>query len=90
VQVDAAELKDVQTYLTGSLPLSLETNEGVAGAILNMVRYELGLDYLARYPDLVNQITPSRVQAAARRWLDADNLAVGIAGSGSTASTHYG
>jgi zinc protease len=86
--VDGTELADVQTYLVGSLPLSLETNEGVAGAILNMARYELGLDYLSRYPDLVNQVTPRRIQAAARKWLDADNLAVGIAGSGATGSSH--
>jgi zinc protease len=88
-KVDATELEDVQTYLTGSLPLSLETNEGVAGAILNMTRHELGLDYLSRYPDLVNQVTPRRIQAAARKWLDADNLAVGIAGSWATESAHF-
>jgi zinc protease len=79
--VDVTELTDVQTFLTGSLPLSLETNEGVASAILNIERHDLGLDYLTRYPGLVHAITRERVQAAASRWLDADNLAVGIAGS---------
>ena len=85
-EVHDTELSDVQTYLTGSLPLSLETNEGVAGAILNMARYDLGLDYLSRYPDLIQQVTPGRIQATARRWLDEDNLAVGIAGSFATES----
>jgi zinc protease len=80
VPVDAPELADVQAFLTGSLPLSLEMNEGVAGAILNMEQHQSGLDYLCRYPDLVREITPERVQAAARKWLDPDNLAVGIAG----------
>lgn len=79
-RVETAELADVQTYLTGSLPLSLETNEGVAGAILNMEQKRLGLDYLFRYPDLVHEITPERIQAAARKWFDPDNLAIGIAG----------
>jgi zinc protease len=78
--VDATELEDVQTYLTGSLPLSLETNEGVAGAILNMVQYELGLDYLSRYPDLIGAVTPQRIQAAARKWFDTEHLAIGSAG----------
>jgi len=78
VQVD--ELGDVQAYLTGSLPLSLETNEGVLGVILNIERYQLGLDYLSRYPDLVREITPERIQATARKWLDPDNLFVGVAG----------
>ena len=78
--VEADELADAQANITGSLPLSLETNEGVAGAILNMEQYRLGLDYLARYPNLIRQITRERVQVAARKWLDPDNLAVGIAG----------
>ncbi len=78
--VEAEELADVQTYLTGSLPLRLETNEGVAGAILNMEQHDLGLDYLSRYPALIHAITAERVQAAARKWLDPDNLAIGVAG----------
>jgi zinc protease len=78
VQID--ELEDVQAYLTGSLPLSLETNEGVAGVILNIERYQLGLDYLSRYPDLVREITPERIQAAAHKWLDPDHLFIGVAG----------
>jgi predicted Zn-dependent peptidase len=63
------------------LPLSLEVNEGVAGSILNMEQNGLGLDYLYRYPNLVLEITPERIQAVVRKWLDPDNLAVGIAGS---------
>ena len=78
--VEAGELADAQTNITGSLPLSLETNEGVAGAILSMEQFQLGLDYLARYPKLIHQITHERVQVAARKWLDPDNLAAGIAG----------
>jgi zinc protease len=78
--VEDDELADVQTYLNGSLPLSLETNEGVAGALLNIEQHQLGLDYLSRYPRLVREITPERIQAVVRKWLDPDNLAVGIAG----------
>jgi zinc protease len=79
--VEPTELADVQAFLTGSLPLSLEVNEGVAGSILNIEQNGLGLDYLYRYPNLVREITPERIQAAARKWLDPDRLAVGIAGS---------
>jgi zinc protease len=78
--VQADELADVKAFVTGSLPLRLEMNEGVAGAILNMEQYELGLDYLARYPGLIHAISAERIQAAARKWLDPDNLAIGIAG----------
>lgn len=78
--VSAEELSDSQAYLTGSMPLQLETNGGVASAILTMERYGLGLDYLQRYRDLINEVTPERVQATAQRWLDPDAYAIAVAG----------
>jgi zinc protease len=78
--VDEEELKDNKAFITGSLPLRLETNEGVARTILNMERYGLGLDYLQRYADLINEITAERVQAVAQRWLDTDAYALAVAG----------
>lgn len=78
--VPPQELADSQAFLVGSLPLRLETNEGVARAILEMEQYNLGLDYLQRYADLIREITPERVQAAAQRWLDADAYVLAIAG----------
>jgi zinc protease len=74
------ELADNQAYLTGSLPLRLETNEGVAQALLDMERYGLGLDYLQRYIGLINEITPARIQAAAQKYLNADAYALAVAG----------
>ncbi|MGD8998557.1 MAG: insulinase family protein, partial [Anaerolineae bacterium] len=79
-QVGAEELRDSQAYLTGSMPLQLETNGGVASAILTMERHGLGLDYLQRYAELIGAVTPERVQAAAQRWLDPDAYALAIAG----------
>ena len=59
-----SELADSQAYLTGVLPLTLETNEGVAATLANMEWYGLGLDYLIRYHDLIYDITPADVQAS--------------------------
>ena len=78
--VSTEELRDTQAYLTGSMPLHLETNGGVAGSILTMERYGLGLDYLERYGHLIQQVSPERVQAAAQRWLDPDAYALAVAG----------
>jgi zinc protease len=74
------ELADSQAFRTGSLPMSLETNGGIADTITNMELYQLGLDYLHEYPRLMNEITVERVQAAARKYLSADNLAVAVSG----------
>ncbi len=74
------ELRDSRAYLTGSMPLQLETNEGVARTILSMERYGLGLDYLERYEGLIDAVTAVRVRKVARRWLDPDVYALAIAG----------
>jgi zinc protease len=78
--VGEEELRDNKAFITGSLPLRLETNEGVAQTILNMERYGLGLDYLQRYADLIGEIDAERVQAVAQRWLDPDAYALAVAG----------
>jgi zinc protease len=74
------ELADSQSFLTGSMPLRLETNEGAASMILDMERYELGLDYLERYPGLVNAVTAQDVQEMAQKYLDPEVYALAIAG----------
>jgi zinc protease len=78
--VDRDELDDNKAFITGSLPLRLETNEGVARTILDMERYGLGLDYLQRYADLIGEIGAERVRTVAQRWLDPDAYALAIAG----------
>ncbi len=78
--VPAEELADSQAYRTGSLPLSLETNSGLVDIITDMELYDLGLDYLHRYSDMINSITPERIQAAARKYLSADDLSIAVSG----------
>ena len=79
--VSSEELSDSQANYIGRLPLSLESNAGVAGALLNLERYGLGLDYYQRYPALINAIHPAEVLEAARRYLDPHKLAIAYAGS---------
>ncbi len=78
--VTAEELADVQSYLIGSQPISLESNIGVASLLLHIERHTLGLDYLQRYPGLVQAVTPEMIQTAAARYLQVDRLAVVAAG----------
>lgn len=78
--VDEEELSDSQAYLTGSMPLHLETNAGVAATGLSMERYGLGLDYLQRYEGLIEEVTAEKVLAVAQRWLDPHAYALAVAG----------
>ncbi len=79
--VSAEELEDSQANYIGRLPLSLESNGGVASALLNLERYELGLDYYLRYPDLVHSVTPEGILEVARKYLHPDRLAIATAGT---------
>ncbi len=78
--VTAEELADSQANFIGRLPLSMESNAGVAGALLNMERFDLGLDYYLRYPSLVRAVTPDDVLAVAQKYIDPTRLAIVVAG----------
>ena len=78
--VTTEELSDSQANFVGRLPLSLESNAGVAGALLNIERFELGLDYYRRFADLVRAVTPDEVLQAARKFFHPERLAIAIAG----------
>jgi zinc protease len=80
-KVKPEELDDNQSYFIGVQPLQMETNEGVAGAILNMVRYQRGLDWLLTYAERVRAVTVKDIQRVAQKWLDPDNFVLATAGS---------
>jgi zinc protease len=80
--VPADELEDSKHYLTGSMPLQLETNDGVASLLVDIEWHQLGLDYLERYPGIINSLTAEQVQAAAQKYLDPSAYVLAVAGPG--------
>jgi zinc protease len=74
------ELEEAKDFLTGSLALRLETNEGVASALGDIELYDLGLDYLQRYPNIVRSITAEQILAVAQKYAQIENFALSIAG----------
>jgi len=74
------ELADSKAYRTGSLPVSLETNSGLASVIIDMELFNLGLDYLQQFPALINAITIEEIQNAAQKYLSTDQIAITVAG----------
>ena len=78
--VSDQELEDAKSYLTGVLPLALETHDGVASTLLAIEEFDLGLDYLDRYPEIIAEVSREQVREAARLHLSSDMLAIGIAG----------
>jgi zinc protease len=74
------EQSDGVSSLLGSLPRQLETNEGAAAVMSEIELYDLGLDYLERYPDIVRSLSREQVLDVARRWILPDRLVTSIAG----------
>jgi zinc protease len=80
--VTQEELTDNQAYFIGSLPLQLESNEGVSGGLIHVERYGLGLDYYQRYPEIISSISREQVLEVAKEFLSPDDMVVAIAGPG--------
>jgi len=78
--VTAQEISDSQSNFIGRLPLSLESNSGVANALLSLERYQLGLDYYQRYPQTVSEVTQQQVLEVAQSYLDTSHLCIVSAG----------
>ena len=78
--VSNEELSDSIANMTGTLPLRLETNDGVASILLDMEWLGLGLDYLQTYQERIRAITREDVQRVAAAYLRVDSYVLATAG----------
>ncbi|MEA4812628.1 MAG: pitrilysin family protein [Anaerolineaceae bacterium] len=78
--VTEQELRHSRTQMIGRLPLSLESNAGIAQALLSIERYGLSLNYLKEFPGILETITAQEILAAARRCWDLDKLVITSSG----------
>ncbi len=74
------ELADSKSNFLGRMPLLLESNGGVAVSLLNIERFDLGLDYFIKYPQKIQAVTAEGILEASRKYLDPDRLAIAVAG----------
>ncbi len=74
------ELADAKSAIVRSLPRNLETNEGVAAALHSIEQFQLGLDYLDRFPDLIGGVSTTDVLEVAQKRLQPDRCVVAVAG----------
>lgn len=66
-ELSDAELVDAKTYLTGSFPLRLTSNDRIAQMLVMMQMQELGMDYLEKRNDYIEAVTRADVVRAAQR-----------------------
>lgn len=67
--VSDKELEGAKKYLVGSFPLRLGTQANLAGLLVQVEYYGLGLDYPERYPSLIRSVTREDVLRVARTYL---------------------
>jgi zinc protease len=75
------ELETAQGYLIGHLALEFETSEGVASQTLELLVYNLPLDYWNRFPEKLRALTPEEVWNAAGQRLAPENNIIVLVGN---------
>lgn len=78
----AEELQDVQDYLTGSFAFALERNTNLVGYAIRARRFDLGFDYIDRFPDLIRSVTRQDVRRVAAKHLHPKRVVIVSAGAG--------
>ena len=80
-RVSERELADVQNYLTGSFPLTIESPNDIATQVLNYVLYDLPIEDLSTYTERVKAVTPDEIQRVARLYIKPDRLSIVLVGN---------
>lgn len=78
-EISEEDLTNATTYLTGSFPLRLTSNDQVARTLVSMQLYELGRDYLDKRNGFIEAVTLEDVKRVANR-LFAGALLVSVVG----------
>jgi len=78
--VSDEELDAAKRYLTGSFPLRFDSDAETVSFYAQVEFYGLGLDYAARYDDLINSVTKEDVQRVAEKYLRPEDAIVVIVG----------
>lgn len=76
-------VESAKARLIASMAERLKTTAGAGDVILDIETYGLGRDYVIRFADRANSITPADVQRAAQTYLKPQSVAIAIAGSAS-------
>lgn len=72
--VSDQEIDDAKAYLTGSFPRRFDTNKKIADILVRIEFYNLGMDFINRYPEQIKSVTKDDIIRVAKRYLDTDNF----------------
>ena len=75
------ELTDAKTFITGSFPLTLDSNAKIARTLNQYQRSGLPADYVTRRNALIDAVTLVKVNEMAKKYFDPSRLMMVIAGT---------
>ena len=78
--VEPKDLADAKTYLTGSFPLRLTSNDQIASMLVSIQVDDLGIDYLDQRNGYIEAVTLEDVRRAAARLYHPEDLLVVVVG----------
>ncbi|KAF0144191.1 MAG: hypothetical protein FD156_2007 [Nitrospirae bacterium] len=88
-KVSDQELADAKAYLTGSFPRRLDTSRKIADFLASVEFYNLGKDYVEKYPSYINAVTKEDVLRVAQKYLDPENFVLVVVANQKKAGLKY-
>jgi len=79
--ISQKELRDAKDHLIGSFPLKFTTNSKIASYLTYIEIHDLGLDYLDRFPEIIENLTLKDVNMAAKKYIDPENYLLVVVGN---------
>ena len=79
-EVPPQELKDAQTYVIGSFPLSIELPGNLATRLTTIFMYDLGQNYLTTYRDRLAAVTTTDVFRVSKEKLSPEDVIIVLVG----------
>ena len=80
-RVSEEELARARSYLVGSFPLRMDTAADVSDLLVAIERFDLGLDYPARFRQTVSAVTADDVLRVVRAHWDPDGMSLALVGN---------
>lgn len=74
------EVANAKTYLTGSFPLSLDSNANIAGVLQSYQVTNRGIDYVNKRNDLISKVTKADVVRVTQRLFDPEKFVFVVVG----------
>lgn len=83
------ELSDAKSFLIGSFKRRLDTNRKIADFLALVEFYELGLDYIEKYPEYISAVTKDDILQAARKHLDPEQFVLVVVAKQERTTLNY-